>query len=463
MLSPLPELQDDPAQALIAALSVLVHAEVTPAEIAAAAAPMADTIGVMLAGGCDPRSRDLIATTGLGVGPARLPGGQIRGAAADVALILGFAAHVLDFDDDETEVAMAHLSAPCLPAAMALATDDLSAEALVAAYVTGCKAMLLVGSAINPGLYRAGWHATSVLGAFGATATAARLLGLDAAATVHAFGLAASGASGPRGAFGGEGKPLQIGLAAACGVRAALLARAGWQAAPGALAGERGVLTRMAGLRHPELPGAFPPPGFVTKLYPTCTATHAAVAELIALRDRAGRADAPATITCNVDPFVPSILIQGMPGGPDAARFSLEYCLGHAALHGNLGPEAFAAERFDGTAPRDAAIRDIMARVRVGADQTLPKGPSGISTGAAITLIWADGTSLSGRRDAAPGSAQSPLSDDALRGKFTACLSPICAPEQAASLWHRLTAPTDFPSAGAWIDALPAAFSLHRD
>lgn len=456
-MTPQPALhpQSAPAQALIAGLTDLVGAEIAPAERVAARAPLADTLGVMLAGGCDPRTRALIATTGIA---GRAPG-RIAGAAADLALVFGFAAHLLDFDDDETEVAMAHLSAPCLAAALAVVSEDQPVEALVAAYVTGCKAMLLVGSAINPGLYRAGWHATSVLGTFGATAAAARLLGLDAGAAAQAFGLAASGASGPRGAFGGEGKPLQIGLAAANGVRAAQLAQAGWQAAPGALAGARGALTRMAELRAPHALETFPPAGFVTKAYPSCTATHAAVAELIELRARADQTEAADLIRCGVDPFVPSILIPGQPAGPDAARFSLEYCLAYAALHGRLGPEAFEEACFDDAGPRDPRICDLMARVEVRSDATLPKGPSGISTGASLELGWASGVRVAGRREAAPGSAQAPLSEAALRAKFTACLSPFCPAAEAGRLWERLSTLSDFPSAGALLDALPPAFT----
>lgn len=458
----------DATQALLPGLVDLTHAAVSEEERAAALTPIADTIGVTLAGGGDPRLQDLIAVTCLSrvgqPGSSRLPGGQLWGIAADVALVLGFAAHLLDHDDDETEVAMAHLSAPCLSAALAVAArggGNLSVDDLICAYVTGCKTMLFAGSAVNPKLYQAGWHATSVLGVLGATAASARLLGLDPAQTAHAFGLAASAASGPRGAFGGEGKPLQVAMAASGGVRAAELAHAGWKAAPGALAGDRGVLTRMAAVYEPMAPGSFPPPGFVTKLYPTCTATHAAVAELISLmsRTRMPRNQLPVSIRCGVDPFVPRILTPGPPDGPDTARFSLGYCLAYAALHGELTPAAFTSEAFAGTAPADPNIRTLMARVKIDVENNLSKGPSGISTGATVTVTWADGTTLSGRRDAAPGSADSPLSSDELCTKFAAGLAALCSADEARALWRKLTTLSDFPSVGALLDALPPAFT----
>ncbi|ACM04194.1 MmgE/PrpD family protein [Cereibacter sphaeroides] len=453
------------APAPLASLAELCAAPVTPAERAAAVRPLADTLGVMLAGLADPRAADLAATLGLSAAPgrARLPGSDLHGAASDVALMAGFAAHLLDFDDDETEVAMAHLSAPVLGAALALAARaETPVAMLLDGYVTGCRMMLALGSMANPALYRAGWHATSALGSFGAAAAAARLLELSPAQAAEALGLAASGAGGPRGAFGGEGKPLQVGLAAANGLRAAELAAAGWTAAPGALFGARGLLGRMTSgpLAPLCLPGAFPPPGFVTKLFPSCTATHAAVAELLALRKEMA---APAEILCALDPFVPAILIPGLPTSPEAARFSLAYCLAVAARTGALGPEAFEAAAFDADGPRDPDIRALMARVRVTADESLPRGPSGIATGAVVTLTAPDGTRLTGRREAAPGSAAAPLTDTQLAEKFAACLAPVARPSEARALWQRLLSPTDFPSAGALLDALPLALTDRKD
>ena len=40
---------------------------------------------------------------------------------------------------------------------------------------------------MNPRHYQRGWHCTSTLGTLSSAAGAARLLGLDAAATAHAY------------------------------------------------------------------------------------------------------------------------------------------------------------------------------------------------------------------------------------------------------------------------------------
>lgn len=458
---------------LLAVLADQAHLLVSQSERQAAAKTIGDTIGVMLAGFADARSRQLLSTmvsAAHGIsGLSRLPGGKVWAAPADVALLLGFCAHLLDFDDDETEIAMAHLSAPCLPAALAVAgMGNVKADgaALIDAYVAGCQTMLILGRSVNPALYKAGWHATSVLGVFGATSSAARLLALTKAQTVHAFGLAASLASGPRGAFGGEGKPLQVGQAAASGVRAAQLAQAGWTSAPGALAGIRGVLTRMVGdfnAVSDEARAPFPPMGFVTKPYPSCTATHAAVAEVLSLMAQQAKGRDVSTIRslhCAVDPFVPQILIAHIPTSADEGRFSLTYCLAAAAVHGSLGLSAFTTGAFSVDGPRDAAVKALMSRIVIASTDGLPKGPSGISTGAMIRIEWQDGFSIEGRRDAGPGSTLSPLSDADLRKKFDLCLADYLDEANRTALWQRILMLAEAPSAGAFIDMLPALFTL---
>jgi MmgE/PrpD N-terminal domain len=100
-------------------------------------------------------------------------------------------------------------------------------RAALDAYAEGYEAMAAVAAASHPVLYDAGWHPTSVCRPIGAVVAASRLLDLAAAQRENALALALLRAGGTRGAFGSDGKAIQVGLAAAAGVQAALLARAG--------------------------------------------------------------------------------------------------------------------------------------------------------------------------------------------------------------------------------------------
>ena len=74
-----------------------------------------------------------------------------------------------------------------------------------------------------------GWHTTGVYGALGAAAAAARVMGLDAAGTAHALGLAGSYVGGTWAfmADGAMSKRVHPGKSAETGLTAAVLARRG--------------------------------------------------------------------------------------------------------------------------------------------------------------------------------------------------------------------------------------------
>jgi 2-methylcitrate dehydratase PrpD len=100
-----------------------------------------------------------------------------------------------------------------------------------------------------------GFHPTSMSGVFGAAAAAGRLLGLDGERLNHAFGLAASLASGTMefAASGGMAKRVHAGRAAEGGLTAALLAQRGVEGASDGLAGQYGFCRIFTQQPRPEL------------------------------------------------------------------------------------------------------------------------------------------------------------------------------------------------------------------
>ncbi|MGZ4312396.1 MAG: MmgE/PrpD family protein [Solirubrobacteraceae bacterium] len=149
---------------------------------------------------------------------------------ADLPAQVAFAAtagHVLDYDDTLSD-GVAHVSAACAPAALMVAARlELSLGAMLTAFAEGWEAMAAVTAASHPALYDGGWHPTAVCAPIGAAIATARLLELPPAGRRGTVALAVLRAGGTRGAFGSDGKAVQVGLAAAAGVQAALLARAG--------------------------------------------------------------------------------------------------------------------------------------------------------------------------------------------------------------------------------------------
>lgn len=291
----------------------------------------------------------------------------------------GTAGHVLDFDDTFPE-GLAHLSAATAPAALVLAAHlRRSLGDALRAYAAGFEAMAAVAQASHPALYDAGWHPTAVCGPVGAAVAAARLLELTAAQRQNAVTIALLRAGGARGAFGSDGKALQVGLAAAAGVQAALLARAGASVGRAALDGPLGF-TAVTGARWPWTAedgaddcaappdGAAPPHGAAPailrnwiKLHPSCLGTHAPID---AAAELAG-ATVPESLEVAVHPLARQAAHLDAVRDGLAAKFSIPYCVASTLLHGPPGRPDFTAV--------DETVLARARDVHVIVDDTLPE------------------------------------------------------------------------------------------
>src|SRR4029077_8154201 len=193
-----------------------------------------DYYGVALAGADDPLAHillDELAEAG-GAAQAGVIGHRARLPALSAALVNGAIGHALDYDD--VNLAMpGHPSVAILPGLLALAeARQSSGHEVVAAFVAGYETACRIGMALRPGHYNLGFHATGTVGTFGAAAACARLLGLDAAMTGQALGIAGTQASGLKSQFGTMSKPFHAGKASHNGLLAARLAGRGVKCRP---------------------------------------------------------------------------------------------------------------------------------------------------------------------------------------------------------------------------------------
>lgn len=201
-----------------------------------------DWLAVAVAGASEPVARIVRnrALTDGGRPAASLAGAQMRVPPGVAALVNGTISHALDYDD--THFAhIGHPSVAVIPAVLALAEAHGSPLArLEEAALAGVEASIRSGIWLGRGHYQTGFHQTGTAGAVGAVIGAARILGLDHAATVQALGLVATRASGLKSQFGTMGKPYNAGMAAANGVEAAELAALGFVSNPHGLDGPQG-------------------------------------------------------------------------------------------------------------------------------------------------------------------------------------------------------------------------------
>ncbi len=263
---------------------------------------------------------------------------------------LGTAGHVLDFDDTYLP-GIAHLSAPTAPAALGLgAARGASAGEVLDAYAAGFEAMGALSRASHPALYERGWHPTAVCGAVGAAVAAGRLLDLDGSAADAATRLALLRAGGMRAAFGSDGKALQVGMAAATGVHAALTARGG--AAVGEASGAPFGFADVFGGRWADPDPADPAIARNwIKPWPCCLLAHSALEA--ALGARGG-----GSVEIVVHPVARAAaryddVVDGLQ-----AKFSIPYLVAFARLRGEPRTASFAAVDPEvRAAARDVAVR----------------------------------------------------------------------------------------------------------
>ncbi|MEA2472747.1 MAG: hypothetical protein QOE06_662 [Thermoleophilaceae bacterium] len=331
------------------------------------------------------------AAGGAGEPAARAARAAADGLEARVAA-LGTAGHVLDFDDTYTP-GLAHLSAPVAPAALVLGAEQgATVGQVLDAYAAGFEAMAQLARANHPAMRERGFHPTATCGAVGAAVAAAALLELDPGRTRAALRLALLATGGLRAAFGSDGKALQVGAAAAAGVRAARLAEAG---ASTSAEVERGW-EQAYGARwvEPEPEGKAINENWI-KAYPCCLQTHGAIDAGLAARGSG--AD-----TITVHPVSLTAAEIKDPTNGLQAKFSIPYLTAYALMRGAPTVESFQAV--------DEEVREAARALTVRTDATLLESEA---------ILTEDGETVS-RVEAALGSPQNPMTEERLAAKVHA-------------------------------------------
>ena len=408
-----------------------------------------DTIGVTLAGSTQDCARIAARTVTAGRpmngddGPALMFGFGHRTSALDAAFVNGVSAHALDFDDVSTTLG-GHPSAPLVPALIALSEEmvslhPVSGRDLIVAYLAGYETECAIARGVNFHHYEKGWHPTATLGTFGAAAATAKLLGLDADGIALALGLAVSFSSGLKANFGTMTKPLHVGQTNRNGLLAALLARDGFTANRESFEHPQGFFEVFNGAGDYEVeligPGFADPfdivsPGLFIKRYPCCASSHSAIDALLELRDRYGLG--PKNVDHILSWIHPRQLTHTFRPDPKSeldAKFSVQYVLARALMHGQIN-----IEHFDPGAHDDIDTRAVMARI------TAEPHPSPGDTSDEHFNIEIKVTTVSGKihslalREPVGRGSLSRLPPGVVRDKFDNCTGRLLAADKAAAL-----------------------------
>jgi 2-methylcitrate dehydratase PrpD len=382
-----------------------------------------DYFGVALAGAGDELVRLLLEelTEAGGAPQASIIGHRTRLPALSAALVNGAGGHALDYDD--VNMAMpGHPSVAILPGLLALAElRRSSGREVVTAFVAGYETACRIGAALRPGHYNLGFHSTGTVGAFGAAAACARLLGLDAEATAVALGIAGTQAAGLKSQFGTMCKPFHAGKAAQSGLLAARLAARGFSSRTDIIECVQGFASTHGPDFSPEATLATPETGLhlfanLFKYHAACYLTHAPIECARRLRDdHELTPEAITGITLRLDASCERVCNIPAPVDGLQSKFSLRQTVAMALA----GVNTARLGAYSSGNAHDPALVSLRERIEIDWQDNWPQ------TLSELEIELADGNRLSTRHDA--GIPAGDIADQGRRlaAKFDALAEPL--------------------------------------
>jgi 2-methylcitrate dehydratase PrpD len=404
-------------------------ADIPPATLEMAKLCVLDAFGLALAGSREPLA---VMLHDAALADGALPVATVIGhgrafSPRQAALVNGAAGHALDYDDVNLAMRV-HPTTVILPGLLALAeARQRSGRALLEAFVAGYEAAGMIGRLLSADHYARGFHATGTIGAFGAAAACAHLLGLDEAATARAYGLAGSQAAGLKAQFGTMAKSLHAGRAAEAGLTSALWAQAGMTARADILECPQGfAATQASGAPAEEARWrGYELDRNLFKYHAACFGTHGTLEAIGALRREGLRPEQVRAIRLKVDAGADAMCNIEAPRTGLEAKFSLRFNAA-LALHG--------ADTADIATYADAIIQrpDLeTSRAMTMVGLAPPGWPEDVTEVAIETL---DGATLVRRHDISTPPGDLATQSARLHAKFLALAAPVIGRERAQAL-----------------------------
>lgn len=355
----------------------------------------------------------------------------------NAALINGMSAHVLDFDDTHLRTLL-HPGVPVASSLLALAERaPLSGPDFLHAFVLGVDVECRIANAIYSA-HNVNWYITGTAGVFGAAAAAGKVLGLDERRMGWALGIAATQAAGLREMAGTMCKSFVHGRAAQNGMFAAFLAAKGFTSSERAIEAPRGFANVLApahrleeitdglGQRYEILLNAYKP-------HACGVVVHPAIDGCIQIREACPvGASQVSSVALRVHPLALKLAGIREPRGGLESKWSIFHSAAVALCDGVAGERQYTDERVN-----DPAVKRLRDTVSAQADASLREDQ------AHVKIVLDDGRVFERHIDHAAGSADNPMSDRALDGKFRALAEGVLPGERIERLLGKCRAIAD--------------------
>jgi 2-methylcitrate dehydratase PrpD len=396
-----------------------------------------DTVATIIAGWQEPGIPPVVRRMQAwgGVPEATITTYGIKVPAPNAAFANGCMSHALDYDDAYFEASL-HIMASVLPVSLAVGEIvDASGQNLLEAVALGVEVAGRIGVMMQAANTGYGYLPASVVGGWGATVSACRLMGMNVEQTVNALGINYAQASGNRQALLDTTltKRMQPAYAGRSALWAAVLAADGITGPHRALEGEAGFFKVYVGCEPPSLEEMTAARDYwhieriAIKAFPSCGGNHKATQAAIAL---ATEEDLDLDDIERAEVWVPYIDVWflGQPfeirKDPQVdAQFSLAYSSALGLVHRKAGLEQYRATNV----VSDKTVYDLARRINV---REIPNS-RGLRTHEShhTVKVWTrDGRELSRSVQLVHGQWQDPFTMDETADKLRECA-------QYAGLW----------------------------
>ena len=416
--------------------------QLSPVTVRATCRAVLDAVGVMqAASGLSPEVRPFIdlARAQQGVAESGVLGTALRVPAACAALANGAMAHALDYED-AFDAAPVHPDASLIPAVLALAQAraPVSGRQLITAVAVGCDFTCRLGLSLRRPLEDGGWYPPPILGAFGAVAGAANLLGLAPQQVRDAWSLVLLQNSCPgeiKYSAQSEVRAVREAFPAQAAVTSVLLAEAGVRGFDEPFEGTSGFFRLFAaGQYEPaELLDRLGSRWYIDELsfkpWPSCRGTHAAIEAALRLRAGAGF-DLRQVERITVEGGIVHVMLaepaarKRAPATAIDAKFSLPFTVATALLRGKVTLDSFTASALE-----DPEVLAVAARVEFLQRADWGRGQAVCG---AVALHLQGGRQQRIEIEVPQGSPARPLDDASLVAKFVDCAGRAAKPLASA-------------------------------
>jgi len=396
-----------------------------------------DTVATIIAGWQEPGIPPVVSRMQAwgGVPEATILTYGIKVPSPNAAFANGCMSHALDYDDAYFEASL-HIMASVLPVSLAIGEIvDASGQDVIEAVALGVEVAGRIGVIMQAANTGYGYLPASVVGGWGATVSACRLMGLNVEQTVNALGINYAQASGNRQALLDTTltKRMQPAYAGRSALWAAALAADGITGPHRALDGEAGFFKVYVGCEPPSLEEMTTPRDYwhieriAIKAFPSCGGNHKATQAAIAL---ATEEDLEPDDIERAEVWVPHIDVWflGQPfeirEDPQVdAQFSVAYSSALGLVHRKAGLEQYKAENV----VSDKTVYDLVRRIQV-CEIPDSRGLRTHESHHEVKVWTRDGRELSRRVQLVHGQWQDPFTVDDTADKLRDCA-------QYAGLW----------------------------